>query len=366
VKIYLKIVFGKKNFAEVSRTMYQSFLKFVFFSLATIKLGFPTQALAEGYKLLVVPQPSNLSERLKAEEFEPRNENFYLKNGISRLSSCTTIATYPNIKIDLGMNGLLPKDQGADGTCATFATVAAIQAQHNIFLNENLNYEIEQCSLAVQGGWNGKSPAEVVQGFWEWGVIPPANCPWSYPNKNVSLSSQEYIQLAQGNLLNQIHWRGTSNPKLSALIASIDKGFRSVISVYISPSQNFTDAKIALNNLPTGVTQLNTGGLRFDWGKKEFKELQMKAEKQKTSPEKIFCPNSNCNAHAMVVHGYDRNRNVLLLRNSWSSVDGLAEMSFDYFRKMAYKGIILGEGGGQEAGWLDPYTQTKCDPDIHN
>ena len=129
--------------------------------------------------------------------------------------------------VDLGMDGVPVLDQGAYGTCVTFASTAALDARIG-----KGDYISQQCSLALSQGlsnnyWDGAYyPGQIIDPLRDNGVVEQSKCPDRYPSRYASVSVQDYKNLADA--------------EASAAVAAVTYSY--------SPSANLEGVKKALRS----------------------------------------------------------------------------------------------------------------------
>lgn len=262
-------------------------------------------------------------------------------------------------KVELGMNNVPVLDQGMHGTCATFATVAAIDA----ILNKG-DYISPLCMLEAgdyletrsyyPSGWNGSWGTLVLERISEFGIISMENqriksCAGitEYPatdlnNTGTAMSLDEYISLSE-DLNDHIFWYpiltelerfSTTNPFSAILLmektlmtvksslAAKDAREHTRLTIGVILPVNHCNAGACGSYHQTGDTWVISKGIRND-----------------QEPE--------YGGHEMVITGYNdqaivtdnegmKHKGVLVLRNSWGDQHGDRGdfyMSYDFFKQ---------------------------------
>lgn len=264
-------------------------------------------------------------------------------------------------KVDLGMNQVPVLDQGPWGTCATFATTAAIDAFYPLKKDARIS---ELCNLALgesldpsarnEGGWNGSSGRRVLGQISQYGYLPvsyqtskgcgglkvyPVN---STESHGTTLSVAEFKRQSIKTFTEQ-HWQPLpvfdeqdDFAALTAVKNNIAAGYRVIIGVVVDPNAD----RLGVIGRYHGVTATFV-----------------------LSPQIIsdILADKDLAGHEMVITGYDDNAcaeyqdvasaktrrecGLLTLRNSWGSLAGDAGnyyMSYYYFMSLVLESHVIG------------------------
>ena len=284
----------------------------------------------------------------------------YLASHISDPDSSNTLLAAPANGVSsqqIAMNNVPVLDQGQHGSCATFATTAALDAVlgKKDYISQLCNLELgsylESKDSNYPSGWEGSTNEIVLTQIKDNGIIKKAdqlstgcrfdNKPEQYnltdqsetglpvtkalfvAHSEMVMSSISYVPLFNPDdaFSNQVNMTNVLNNKVKP---AINKGHRIVFGTLI-------DEKIGGNGLGGSYKARND-----TWA---LTSLIQKHAKNK----------NNIHAgHAMVITGYDDNAvmtdtdgkkhtGILTLRNSWSAQygdQGNYYMTYDYFKKM--------------------------------
>ena len=288
------------------------------------------------------------------------------KNIAQRMSAIETqgnptLSTSLPSKIQLAMNNVPVLDQGAFGSCVTFAVTGALDAAlgQGDYISQlcslQLGLEFEQKGYRMSG-WSGSFGSYVLSQLQSFGIINKTNqkkygCggyksyPWyQQPLKGMSLS--DYRQYSE-NL-------AKDGPIYSAIIDT-SQAFNDDVDM----DNTLTQVKKALNNgrrvnfgvLLPRVELGVAGAVGWHHYLKDSWVISWYIKKYVTRKELISA------GHEMIITGYDddaiamdnygvRHYGLLTLRNSWSSGAGDYGdfyMSYDYFKAFAMEAyeIIL-------------------------
>jgi hypothetical protein len=240
--------------------------------------------------------------------------------------------------VDLTMGGIPVLDQGSEGTCASFAILAALEAE--LASVTGYFYDIDpQCSielgnlLSPQGHnyWDGATKYDsqfLMSALLNNGIVlRGSGCTAAnivYPNTSELLPDLNTYKL--GNLnqyvnLNKVAHIMVSSFKempftLETVKLLLDKGHRVFSGIIMTPNTV---------GFPITFTNQNhvNGGL---W-----------SCKNQAYPDYDFCLHQT-GAHAIVVMGYDDDQQLLKVRNSWGERvgdKGDFYMSYEYFNRMS-------------------------------
>jgi hypothetical protein len=284
------------------------------------------------------PAKHVLAERLQHEDFP---QPIRLQNKLSARPS----------QIQLGMNKVPPLDQGPHGTCATFATVAALDAMTNkgdyisplclLTINEYLAAHARTTTL-----WDGGFPKQIFNLASMFGIVNMSNqqkfgCGGmtQYPKSTVSLYPQidvdNYYAISE-NLQKIVRYDTTNIFDVFQFIYEE----RSIASVE-------ANAKSALahgDRLTLGIMIApdDSVGAHGSYHKKN--DTWVLSDKIKT----YFESGDDIGGHALVLTGYNDNADVIddegkkhhglfTVRNSWgpsAGDNGDYYISYDYFRAL--------------------------------
>lgn len=221
-------------------------------------------------------------------------------NGITPFKNSAT-------SVDLGMGKVPVLDQGAYGTCVTFAATAALNAKLKLG-----DYIDQQCSLALNkylghDYWNGAYTAvEILAPLKEHGLIQKGKCFGStYPNKSQKVSPSTYKSKSNKNYAGQITYNYTEKADLEVVKATLRAGYRVAIGTALADtadpiSVSGFDVKIKGN--PTTFD----GGL---WACEQPDNFSN------------YCADQNA-GHEVIIVGYDDKQELLKIRNSWGTTSG--------------------------------------------
>lgn len=224
--------------------------------------------------------------------------------------------------VDLGMANVPVLDQGAYGTCVTFATTAALDA-----LLERGDFISQQCTLELMKGigndvWNGAYyPTEILDPLMRYGVVSKAACPRKYPDPDKALSPSEYKFFRDEEASKEValfQYEFVEEPNLDAVKVALNQGKRVLVAFLISAQ--YPEAVLGFNAEIDG--EVYKGGL---WACKQ------------ESSKKDYCVIYNA-GHEVIIVGYDDDQELLKIRNSWSDYygeKGEFYMTYTYFKKMS-------------------------------
>lgn len=262
--------------------------------------------------------------------------------------------------LDLGMNDTPVLNQGAHGSCVTFANAGAIDA----LIGEG-DYVSELCSLTLgnyleqedsnyPSGWNGSYGPIVLEQFFEYGIVSmdqqkSEGCGgltsypvWNPYEEGSTTSPEDYAKMSE-SLSDRFEWKA---------LFSQDLAF---ISGKYNPNKVVKDVKKALNNgnrVTFGVLLDVAYGSNGAVGKHHVRNdtwmLTPAIEKD--------AKNDNIDAgHEMVIIGYDdnevvsdnnghENKGLFILRNSWGKSagdQGNYYMTYDHFKLMVMETQVI-------------------------
>ena len=262
-------------------------------------------------------------------------------------------ATTTPQKKQLGMNDVPVLDQGRHGTCATFATTAAIDA-----LIHQGNYISQLCLLQLgnhlgetgqgQSSWDGGSSRLAFERMNQYGIINlenqrkygcagVKNYPYWTPSK-AAMSAQAYAEHSEGASGKLFTWKLLFNkfsPHASNDIATIkdalNAGHRIVFSTLLPRTDLGTMGAVAWHTFYNDTWVLTH-------------DISEEIEYQTKHPgHTMIITGFDDEAIAMDTHGH-RHRGLLTLRNSWGPFVadwGNFYMSYDYFNALATQGYQI-------------------------
>ncbi len=277
-------------------------------------------------------------------------------------ASATNDASKLPSKIDIGMNNVPVLNQGAHGSCVTFAVAGSLDT-----LIAKGDYVSELCSLTLgnaleaknsnyPSGWNGSIGPIVLKQFFDYGIVSMKNqkeigCGGltAYPASNpveegTNTTPKEYSEMSE-SINNQYEWHSM----FSSDIAFIDASY--------NPKKMLLDVKNALNEgvrVTFGVLLDVTYGSNGAVGTHHVRN-----DTWMLTPaiEDDVINNRVDAGHEMIIIGYDddaivkdnsghENKGLLTLRNSWSQFagdHGNYYMSYDHFKLMALETQVATE-----------------------
>jgi hypothetical protein len=256
--------------------------------------------------------------------FSPRTETLSFASEKDYLKGFSFCKDKAGKCVDLGMNGVPVLDQGAHGTCVTFATTAALDA-----ILSGRDTISQQCSLELFKGlgndiWNGAyRPTEVSDPFKQYGVVTKENCPREYPVTYCKLSKEEY-----GKLI---------DPALSEKMKDVSVNYHHTISLPGIKKALDNNRRVLIGFLIDASSSDNVAGFNYcteDKGKC-FQGGIWACEQPDSG--KSRCSSSNA-GHEVVIVGYDDELELFKIRNSWGdSVGDKGDyyMSYKYLEEMA-------------------------------
>ncbi len=255
----------------------------------------------------------------------------------------------------LGMDNVPVMDQGAHGTCATFATTAAVDAAL-----EAGDYISQVCTLQLgqylehfgynPSGWDGSLNTLVLDQLRAFGFV----------NKTTQREEgcggvTEYPvsgEVPEGELSLERHY------EISEPLSERNFAWSSVLDIHqvfldrTDPQKTLETVKQALRN----HDRLTFGGLLFRLNEGTAGALGKHNQRNDTwvlTPEILddIMKHRNYGGHAMVITGFDDyatavdknnrvHRGLLTLRNSWGESAGDGGdfyMSYDYFKLLAFE-----------------------------
>jgi hypothetical protein len=222
--------------------------------------------------------------------------------------------------IDLGMANVPVLDQGADGTCVTFATTAALDAK----LKKG-DYIDQQCSLALNkylgnDYWHGAYNAtQILVPLKKYGIIAKGSCFGSkYPNSSQKISPGIYQTKSNTSFSNSILYSYSGTANLDIVKSALRKGYRLAIGTSLSS----TGDPISVSGFNMTVNGKQTlGGL---WACQQPGNTENYCAKQRSG-------------HEVIIIGYDDKQQLLKIRNSWGNKvgdNGDFYMTYSFFNAM--------------------------------
>lgn len=216
----------------------------------------------------------------------------------------------------LGMANVPVLDQGAHGTCVTFAASVAIDA-----LLAKGNFISQQCSLSLNKAlgtdyWNGAYfPSQIIEPLKRYGVVSQSKCPRSYADESYLLSPLKYaryVSQPESAVVKGVSYKYYDDPSIEQLRDIIDRGHRVMIGFVLDGSD-----RVSVRGFDALVdSKVYAGGL---WA------CEQKGKK--------LCERYNA-GHEVVVMGYDDSQELVKIRNSWGygvGKGGEYYMSYKYF-----------------------------------
>ncbi len=237
------------------------------------------------------------------------------RNGIAPFSNSAT-------SVDLGMGNVPVLDQGAHGTCVTFAATAALNAKI-----KQGDYIDQQCSLALNkflgnDYWNGAYTAvQILEPLKKYGIIPKNQCfGTKYAKTSQKVSPTQYMTKSDKSYAGQITYHYTEKASADVVKATLKAGYRVAIGTALADtsdpiSVNGFDVKIK------GSSGNYDGGL---WACKQ------------PGNSTNYCDDQNA-GHEVVIIGYDDKQQLFKIRNSWGTYAGEKGnyyMSYAFFNAM--------------------------------
>ncbi len=237
------------------------------------------------------------------------------RNGITPFTNSAT-------SVDLGMGNVPVLDQGAHGTCVTFAATAALNAKI-----KQGDYIDQQCSLALNkflghNYWNGAYTAvQILEPLKKYGIIPKNQCfGKKYADTSQKINPIQYMIKSDKSYAGQITYHYTEKASADVVKATLKAGYRVAIGTALADtsdpiSVNGFDVKIK------GTSGSYDGGL---WACKQ------------PGNSTNYCADQNA-GHEVVIIGYDDEQQLFKIRNSWGTYAGEKGnyyMSYDFFNAM--------------------------------
>lgn len=242
-----------------------------------------------------------------------------------------------HFQVDLGMANVPVLDQGPHGTCATFATTAAIDAYKysgdyisQQCLLEIGNYEEEKSFGDISSGWDGALYSEILDRINKYGIIDKQTCPHEYASPEYKLSPNEYHQYSFNQWAHDFKWRVLTTPDEDSILetASIDQ-----VKESLNNGNRVLIGTILILKFADGVPIANYHNGLWDFPKNyNIKDFINDVK------------HLNFGGHAVIITGYDDKLKLFKIRNSWGEEQGdhgEFYMSYDYFEAMNIDSIEL-------------------------
>ncbi|MDR3476590.1 MAG: C1 family peptidase [Gammaproteobacteria bacterium] len=253
--------------------------------------------------------------------------------------------------VNLGMNNVPVLDQGRHGTCATFATTAAVDAAlgKGDYISQLCQLELGaslENSTYMPSGWSGSFGPWVLEQMMRYGIV-------SQDNQKIKSCAGERqyptSDLSEGNPISVDEFREMSEDLHLTLYPTY------LLSMYQRFDAHFSDTDQAERALIQAKETLADGNrLTFgvfviisDYCSAGACATYHTAEDTWALTKEIETPPYGTAGHEMVIIGYDDNavaidregkkhQGLLTLRNSWgveAGDHGNYYMSYDYFKK---------------------------------
>ncbi|KAB8039611.1 hypothetical protein GCL60_04960 [Silvanigrella paludirubra] len=268
-------------------------------------------------QLMTITTSESFKEKNRAaiHEMTANGGEIDYRNGITPFTNSAT-------SVDLGMGNVPVLDQGAHGTCVTFAATAALDAKI-----KQGDYIDQQCSLALNkflgnNYWNGAYTAvQILEPLKKYGIIPKNQCFGSkYANTSQKVSPTQYMTKSDKSYAGQISYHYTEKASADVVKATLKAGYRVAIGTALADtsdpiSVNGFDVKIK------GTSGSYDGGL---WACKQ------------PGNSTNYCADQNA-GHEVVIIGYDDKQQLFKIRNSWGTYAGEKGnyyMSYAFFNAM--------------------------------
>lgn len=266
-------------------------------------------------------------EKLEMDNIARTIENQRLADGYIETSTPVDVN---NLAVDIGMANVPVLDQGSYNTCLTFATTAALEAKMNSgdYISQQALLELgvdQQSKLEKmqkdQSGWNGWTTAYLQFNRLEkFGVVEKKGYAHAYGDKKASLSEASYTNLSNKLWAEHVKTKKLVARNLDQIKEAVNSNHRVVMSIKLH--KDFLKGE-AVNNSSNGLWSLPSDLKKFT------QELY--------NGGKLV-------GHAVIVTGYDDEKKLLKVRNSWGKllgVDGDFYMTYDYFNLMSFESIEL-------------------------
>lgn len=239
------------------------------------------------------------------------------------------------IAYDLGMANVPVLQQGQYGSCATFANTAALEAKMNagdlisqqclLALGNYIN-RVEDCENNEKprntedncSGWNGLyDNTTILTRIKKYGVVSKDNCSQQYPlylerpAQKQQVTYREYKALSGELWANDFAYQKLQPRNTNIIKRALDNNHRVVASILLHEDYK---TGLPVNGKPSGLWDLPY-------------------EAQKFAHEMLY-ENKNSGGHAIVVTGYDDDKKLFKVRNSWGANigdSGEFYISYDYY-----------------------------------
>ncbi len=271
-------------------------------------------------------------------------------DGSQEATDLAAVTAAPADAVENAMDNVPVLDQGAFGTCATFATTAALDAayHHGDYISQLCNLELGQYlhhyHPSYPSGWDGASAESILWQAKTYGVVniayqKQAGCGGlkAYPKSGSMggpMSTMSFVQHSQKimtalsykslmNINDAFSARVNTTTLLGAVKLALLKGHRVVVGILIDDF--VSDAGIQASYQAPSDSWVLTPAI--------IKDVKSKVLD---------------GGHALIITGYNENavitdifkvphKGVLTLRNSWGAAagnQGTYYMSYDYFKAM--------------------------------
>jgi C1A family cysteine protease len=229
---------------------------------------------------------------------------------------------------DLGMENVPVLDQGPEPTCITFAVSALVNAYKKAgdFISQQclLQFSESIATYECPNAWQGSWSTCILGQIKNYGVVNKKDCPNQYPNKSAGrLDYYTHMQLSNNGQWSQNYniYKVTNANDINTIKSLLSQKKRILVEFFINKYNNVGDP---IDDYKTGLWQLpdNT-----------------------TNAQQVCGYNmQNCAGHSVVITGYDDNRQLLKVRNSWGTEFGAKGdyyMSYNFFRVMVQRGYLI-------------------------
>jgi hypothetical protein len=265
-------------------------------------------------KLNRVTPPLLASDEKKAQW----SEKDYTKSGIEIFKPGSTAVTIPF--------GVPVLDQGAYGTCVTFAATAAANNALNID-----DFISQQCTLELLWGlgdnyWDGANyPSQILDPLKKYGLVEKGSCDNQYATPYASLSTSAYQALVAKSAA-ELNYKYYAKVTVEKVKESIRRGHVVAIGFMLKNDQG---DYVSVQGFDTKVGGVPTkGGL---WACKQ------------PGSWKNYCGSSNA-GHEVVITGFDDKQELFKIRNSWNTTvgdQGDFYMTYKFFTAQAIDGTEI-------------------------
>ena len=254
---------------------------------------------------------------------EPRLIYFPESNSFPLTALYDTEKVYDEIKPfthDIGMNGAKVLDQGAYGTCVTFAVTAALNAIFELEDGLSQQGSLELDLALGRNWWDGAYiPNDILAPLQQFGVALKKDYPRPYPRayyRTSVVDYQKYTDKEVSEKVKDVEIDYCKCKNLDKVRQAIDKGHRVLIGFIVDSS--VSGAVLGYDITVDGKKR--RGGL---WACQQSNTLNR-------------CVKNNA-GHEVVIVGYDDDQQLLKIRNSWGTSygeDGHYYMTYKYFNMM--------------------------------